>query len=221
LKYRQLSEEAMASASDADLVQNLADLRRINLWTGARAKLRQVLRKHCPRHSAFTLLDIGGASGDMALDMARHFPSARTITLDLEARNLRAAPAPKLVGDAFHLPFADNSCDVVHCALFLHHFSDAQCVELLREMHRVARRLVLAQDLHRHWIAYSFLPLTRPLLRWHQLTVDDGKLSVAAGWRRAELESILRQAGMAEGSSVEWHFPSFRYFIAKKKSAPY
>jgi SAM-dependent methyltransferase len=217
LKYRQLSEEAMAQASDADLVQNLADLRRINRWTGARAKLRQLLRKHYSADAAFTLLDIGGASGDMALDLARSFPAARTITLDLEARNLRAAPAPKLVADAFRLPFADSSCDVVHCSLFLHHFSNEQCVALLREMHRVARRLVLVQDLHRHWIAHQFLPLTRPLLRWHQLTVDDGMLSVAAAWRREELETLLKEAGLREKSSIEWHFPSFRYFIAVPK----
>ncbi len=139
------------------------------------------------------------------------------MVLDLNPDHLREADAPKIAADAFRLPFADRSCDVVHCSLFLHHFSDEACRELLLEMHRVARRLVLIQDLHRHPLSYWFLPLTRWLLGWHPMTVSDGMLSVAAGWTRPELKCLLRAAGYLPRATIEWHFPSFRYFIAIEK----
>jgi hypothetical protein len=81
-------------------------------------------------------------------------------------------------------------------------------------MYRVASKLVLVQDLHRHWISYYFLPLTRFLFQWNKITVEDGMKSVAAGWRRTELESVLSIAGLLSRSKIRWHFPSFRYFIA-------
>ncbi len=83
---------------------------------------------------------------------------------------------------------------------------------LLREMARVSSRMVIVQDLHRHQIPYWFLPVTRPLFRWRPITVADGKRSVAAGWRRAELQDLLARAGLK--GKIRWHFPSFRYFIA-------
>lgn len=217
LRTRVLSEEAMASASDADLEQNLRDLRFINRWTGARRKLRSLLGEHFQKDDAFSFLDVGAASGDLAENVRTEFPHAKTLVLDLDPRNLRLAPQPKIAGDAFRLPFRDNSCDVAHCSLFLHHFSDQDCASIILEMHRVARKLVVVQDLHRHPISYRFLPWTKPLFSWHPITIDDGMLSVAAAWRKDELIAILEATRLAKQSRVQWHFPSFRYFIAIAK----
>lgn len=217
LRTRVLSEEAMASASDADLEQNLRDLRFINRWTGARRKLRSILGEHFVSTEAFSFLDVGAASGDIAHNVREAFPNSRTIVLDLDPRNLRLAPEPKLSGDAFHIPLRDDSCDVAHCSLFLHHFSSQDCARILAEMYRVARKLVIVQDLHRHPIAYRFLPWTKSLFLWHPLTIDDGMLSVAAGWKKDELFEILQATRLAEQSRIQWHFPSFRYFIAISK----
>jgi len=207
----------MASASDADLEQNLRDLRFINRWTGARRKLRSILRDRFQPNDSFSFLDVGAASGDIAESIHAEFTQARTVALDLDARNLRLAPQPKLAGDAFHIPLRDNSCDVTHCSLFLHHFSNEECGRILREMHRVARKLVIIQDLHRHPVAYRFLPWTKGIFFWHPITVDDGMLSVAAGWRKDELFEILGATRLVQQSRIEWHFPSFRFFIAIDK----
>jgi SAM-dependent methyltransferase len=218
LRTRVLSEEAMASASDADLEENLRDLRFINRWTGARRKLRSILREHFDSQDSFSFLDIGAASGDIARNVRSAFPHTRTLVLDLDPRNLRLAPPPKLAGDAFRLPLRDGACDVVHCSLFLHHFTNNDCARILAEMYRVASKLVIVQDLHRHPIAYRFLPWTKALFSWHPITVDDGMLSVAAAWRKDELFEILRATRLDKQSRVQWHFPSFRYFIAISKS---
>lgn len=207
----------MASASEAALEENLRDLRFINRWTGARRKLRSMLGDYFQREESFTFLDVGAASGDIAQNVHGAFPNARTFALDLDPRNLRLAPHPKIAGDAFHIPLRDNSCDVAHCSLFLHHFSDKDCERILAEMYRVARKLVIVQDLHRHPIAYRFLPWTKSIFSWHPLTIDDGMLSVAAAWRRDELFEILRAIRLDRQSRIQWHFPSFRYFIAIAK----
>lgn len=218
LRTRVLSEEEMASASDADLERNLRDLRFINRWTGAQRKLRSLLHQHFTPQDAFSFLDVGAASGDIVENVTQSFPHARTIALDIDARNLRLAPPPKLAADAFRLPLRDQACDVSHCSLFLHHFTNADCARILAEMHRVARRLVIIQDLHRHPIPYRFLSVTQPLFGWHRITVQDGALSVAAAWRKHELFEILQSIRLAAHSQIHWHFPSFRFFIAIGKS---
>lgn len=201
-------------ASDAEAAKNLRDLARINKLTGARRELVQQLRRRFRTDDSFNFLDVGAASGDMARAVLASFPNARVCCLDLLLRNLQSAPEGKVQADAFALPFSAASFDVVHCSLFLHHFSNEAVEKLILEMSRVAGKLVLIQDLHRHWLAYYFLPATRWIFFWRRLTVEDGMKSVAAGWRRKELEIILERIHLLEASKISWHFPSFRYFIA-------
>lgn len=215
-KERVREEELLDQASDEIAERNLADIARINSWTGASGEMCRQLGRTFKQQDAFSFLDVGCASGDLARAVQRRFPQSLTICLDLMGRNLNRAPVPKLQGNVFQLPFRDSSVDVLHCSLFLHHFSEEECVSILHEMRRVAKKLVLVQDLHRHPVSYYFLPMTKLLLRWEDITVSDGMKSVAAGWRKPEIEALLQSAGCAESSRIQWHFPSFRYFIAIK-----
>ena len=88
------------------------------------------------------------AEGETALDVATGGGHV--------ARRLREAgfsvvscdPAPGMQPDvvckAEDLPFADSSFDVVACRIAAHHFEDVPAA--VREMARVARRLVLVED---------------------------------------------------------------------------
>ena len=201
-------------SSDQEAAKSLRDIARINKLTGARRELLHQLKQRFRAEDSFRFLDVGAASGDMARAVLASFPNARVFCIDLLLRNLQGAPDPRVQADAFALPFPKASFEVVHCSLFLHHFAGEGVEELILEMRRVASKVVLIQDLHRHWMAYYFLPATRFILRWHPLTVEDGKKSVAAGWRRKELERILDRIQLLEASKIRWHFPSFRYFIA-------
>jgi ubiquinone/menaquinone biosynthesis C-methylase UbiE len=214
VQERILEQEILDSVSDEEAALNLRDITRINAITGARWELLRQIQQHVQPTESFRFLDVGAASGDFARAISSRFPNSSPVCLDLQFRNLKRAPKEKVQADAFHLPFADKAFDVVHCSLFLHHFDSADTKRLLEEMYRVASKLVLVQDLHRHWISYYFLPLTRFLFQWNKITVEDGMKSVAAGWRRTELESVLSIAGLLSRSKIRWHFPSFRYFIA-------
>jgi hypothetical protein len=70
-----------------------------------------------------------------------------------------------------------------------------QVIRPVAELRRVARRALIVQDLERHPVAYSFLPITKRLSRWSPLTVHDGPVSVATAFRPAELATLVGAAG--------------------------
>ena len=188
--------------------RSLRDLVRINRFLGGHEALRKALTR-IPAAGAFTLVDVGAASGDSGDIVRARYPHCRVTSLDYKPHHMRGAPPPKVAGDAFRLPFGPKSFDVVHCSLFLHHFDDDQVVELLRGFGSVARKAVLVNDLERHFLAYHFLPATRWLLGWDPITVHDGPISVQAGFRACELRSLAQRAGLRD-IRVQQHRPAFR-----------
>ena len=74
------------------------------------------------------MLDVGAASGDSGRAILESYPCASVTSLDKNPNNLAAALEPKLVGDAFALPFANASFDFVFSSLLLHHFSELDAV---------------------------------------------------------------------------------------------
>lgn len=212
---RLLVREILDDAPDEEAQQNLRELTRINRWFGGHRVLRGSLRQLYAADAAFSMLDVGAATGDVARTVKKAFPQSQVTCLDWQTRNLRFAPHPKVAGNAFALPFDDGAFDVVHCALFLHHFTDEQVVELLAKMKRCARQAVVLQDLERHPLAYYFLPATAWLLRWSSLVLHDGPISVEAAFHAEELEALARRAGLAQGQ-VERHWPWFRLSLVAK-----
>ena len=208
LASRVIEPEILDLASPTDAAANLADLVRINRWFGGHRVIRQSFERMEPPER-FTVLDVGAASGDNGRAIRAGFPGARVTSLDLQPRNLALADAPRVVGDAFALPFAPASFDYVFCSLFLHHFEDAAVVELLRAFARLARRGVIVTDLERHALAAAFLPATRRLFGWQHITLHDGPISVRAAFTACELRELARQAGLLR-ADVRRHLPWFR-----------
>ena len=191
---------------------SLGDLVRINRRWGGHSTLRHLLAANVPRDQAFSLLDVGAASGDMGDCIRRLYPSAQVTSLDYVASHL-LGPRPKVAADAFGLPFHAGSFDYVFCSLFLHHFRDEQVIELLKGFGQVARKAVLAIDLERNPIPYYFIAWSRPLLGWDPVTVHDGAISVEAAFRAKELEDLARQAGLRNPRAKVFR-PAFRIALA-------
>ncbi len=195
--------------------QNLRELVTINRLLGGHRILLDRLGELVQPDERFTFLDIGAASGDMAAVAGPRFPGMVPINLDRRALHLEQAAAA-VCGDAFGLPFADRSVDVTHCSLFLHHFTNDQVVALLKEMHRVARRAAIVQDLERNPLPYYFLPATRWLFRWSELVLHDGPISVEAAFKAPELQTLARLAGMGN-VEVRTHRPAFRLSLLARR----
>jgi hypothetical protein len=199
---------------------SLRDLARINRYLGGYYVLGKLFRSLVKPGESFSVLDIGAASGDMGAAIRRRFPRARVTSLDYKGDHLAQAADPKLVADAFCLPFRPASFDFVFSSLFLHHFTNEQVVELFRSFRYLARRAVLAIDLDRGPLAYHFLPSTRWLFGWHDITISDGQISVAAALKKHELLALAARAGL-HGAQVQVHRPWSRLsLIAPVGNAP-
>jgi len=201
--------ELLDGADDETAHLNLGDLRVINRWLGGHRILRPLVGRFYKRQDRFTVLDVGAASGDMGDALRIAYPDARVTSLDRSMRNLRDTVPPRIVADAFRLPLRPRSFDLVMCHLFLHHFEDDAVVGLLASMHEVARRGVIVVDLERHRLARAFLPATRWLFNWHEITLHDGPVSVDAAFRPAELRALAQRAGLTR-AEVRRHVPWFR-----------
>ena len=204
-----LEQELLETSHPDSARRNLRELVRINRWFGGHRVFAGLLGGLVERHEPFTVLDVGAASGDMGASLSRRYPRAKVVSLDRSTVHLERAQPPRLAADAFQLPFARRSFDFVFCSLFLHHFTDEQIVELLGKFRSIARRAVIAIDLERNPLAYYFLPATRWLFRWHEVTVHDGCASVAAAFRKPELRDLARRAGLGT-AHVRRHYPWFR-----------
>jgi len=210
LRERVICHEILDDLPLEEARPSLNDLVRLNRHWGGHSTLRWLLAQAVPSHSeTFSLLDVGAASGDMGECIRRWYPAATVTSLDYRASHMQSCAPPKVVADAFGLPFSPASFDYVFCSLFLHHFTNQQIVDLLRGFGAVARRAVLVIDLERHPIARNFLPWTKWIFHWDQVTVHDGVASVEAAFRKPELEQLARSAGLQDVRVSVFH-PAFR-----------
>lgn len=188
-------------------LRSLADVVRANGIFGGRAAVvaeLATLLPHLGRHDLgrhATLLDVGTGLGDIPAAMAalsrRHGIRMVTVGVDLApelAAASRASGGYGVCANAFQLPLADASVDIVTCSQLLHHFPEAEGRTLLQELDRVARTRVIVGDLRRSWIAAAGFWLASFPLRFHAVTRHDGSLSVLRGFTAAELTELVRQA---------------------------
>jgi SAM-dependent methyltransferase len=91
---------------------------------------------------------VAWAEGETALDVATGGGHTANRLREAGFRVTTLDPAPGMRADvlapAEDIPFADSSFDVVACRIAPHHFDDVEAA--VREMARVARRLVLIED---------------------------------------------------------------------------
>jgi 2-polyprenyl-3-methyl-5-hydroxy-6-metoxy-1,4-benzoquinol methylase len=213
---RRIQPELLDHAPPDVARKNLTDLVRINTYFGGHSTIRKMLAGTIGQQEEFTLLDVGAASGDTGRVITELYPGARVTNLDYNGVNLSSASYPKVIADAFQLPFSSERFDYVLSSLFLHHFEDERVEALLREFYRVARRAILIADLERHILPYIFLPISRPFFTWGDITVHDGIRSVRAAFKAEELVKLAKRAGVAN-PSVETHRPAFRLTLHAAK----
>lgn len=208
-RNRVIQPEILDEQTPERAAPSLRDIVRINRMTGGHEVLRRCLRRLVKPEEAFSFLDVGAGSGDAAAVVKAKYPQASVVSLDYRLHHLRSAPPHRLAGDAFRLPLRDQSIDIAYCGLFLHHFSDEQVVQLLGAMRQVARRFVVVNDLERHVLPWLFLPATRWLFRWDPITLNDGPISVQAGFTGAEMRTLAVRARFRD-VDVQVHRPAFR-----------
>jgi SAM-dependent methyltransferase len=199
----------------AELRESLRHVAQVNRWLGGLRALRRHLDPLMRDGRRVRLLDVGIGNGETQREIAawarRRGCRLRWVGVDLSAQMVAlAAPGEDgsvVQADALHLPFGGGEFDAVTCTLTLHHFDDRGAQALVREMARVARILVLVNDLERNMVNRAgarLLALT--LWRGNRITRHDGPLSVRRSFTPGELLDVGRRAGLRL-PVVRRHFP--------------
>lgn len=202
----------------------LADLARVNRLTWARRPTLAFLDRALAGRKRFSLLDVGYGDGDMLRDIAawarRTGREATLIGIDLNpnsAPTARAATPATMDIDYRTGDYADlagTGLDLVVSSLVAHHMDDVQLLAFLRFMEREAAIGWLVNDVHRLNFAHLGYPLLARLLRVHRIVREDGRLSIARGFRAGEWAPLLERAGLTGSAHVIRRFP-FRLCVER------
>lgn len=210
--------DVATDVTDAEMDEMLAELRFINRRLGGYATTRRALDDLLARVGApaaeWSVLDVGGGSGDAVPEILawgrRRGVRVRATTIDLDprtsaeaARRLASTPdAEARRGDLFDVPA--KSFDVVHAALFLHHFDGDDAVRALRRMAEIARVGVVVNDLRRHWLPWTLIRWLTGAFSKNRLIRHDAPLSVARAFAADDWPRLGEAAGLDLVARKTW-----------------
>jgi SAM-dependent methyltransferase len=190
------------------LAEDLRNLRRLNRFLNGSRSVVIALRRALGRErlEQISILDMGTGSADIPAaifawakrrDLAAKIVGVEyeSITARIAADHVKKFAGIKIVqGDAGVPPFSPGSFDFVVASQFLHHFSEAKIVELLRQWAALARRGIVISDLVRHPVAFHGIRLLTKLTTRNIMTLVDAPLSVRRAFTLSEWRGLLRQA---------------------------
>ena len=196
--------------SRAEVARNLADLARLNRLPGGTGASIAGIRRLLDGDAAARILDAGTGRGDMPIAFAarRGWETSAVDThpevLSIARRSTATEQRIQIIeGDARSLPFADDSFDVSHCSLLMHHLDPGEAVAVLRELRRVARRGVVINDLRRGLLPLVGTALSVAAVGGSRVTRHDGMISARRAYTLEELDELVVEAGLA----VRWRSP--------------
>jgi hypothetical protein len=215
--------ELMDTAADvtpAELAAALAQLRFINRRLGGYSTTRRALDDLVARvgrpDAGWTVLDVGGGSGDAAPSMLA-WGRARGLAVDVTvvdrdertaveaARRLASTPGARARrADLFEVP--SKSFDVVHASLFLHHFDGDDAARALRRMAEIARVGVVVNDLRRGALPWTLIRWLTGAFSRNRLVVYDAPLSVARAFAADDWPRLGDAAGLDLVARRTWAF---------------
>jgi SAM-dependent methyltransferase len=223
LSQRSTQQESMDTGcvDFDDYSRCLRDLSRVNVVTLTHRPMLSWLKMHAK--GDFSVLDIACGHGDALRKIRARYPAAHLTGIDLNPWATRAAreatdPAARITfinGDAFAYKPAQKF-DFIISSQFTHHLTDEQVAGFLRWLQDNAGKGWFISDLHRHVLPYYGFPILARLAFWHRFVRDDGQISIARAFIRAEWEALLRNAGITtQQAFVAWYIP-FRLCVGTR-----
>ena len=176
-----------------------------------------------------SICDLACGGGDVSLGLVRRAQAAgidaRLTGYDLSPTAIEHArrqaekeslPADFVMRDLFAEP-PEGPYDVAVCTLFLHHLDDARAVDLLSLMRRIARRLVVVNDLLRKPLGYAAAQVVCRMISTSDIVRLDGPQSVAAAFSLDEARRLAESAGLRHANLrrtwpfrflLDWEYPA-------------
>lgn len=210
------------------LEKTLDQLAWINVWLGGNTITWTGLKKvkSLLPQANIKLLDLGTGGGDALRYLAKKNMHSETEIsfLGWDANQATLAYATKMSKAYRNITFQKvnildphttyKEVDVVTCALFLHHFSDEEIIQLIGRLKNDGVQYLIINDLQRHWLPYVLFGLVSTVLRFSKMARHDGLLSVKKGFKKQELQDLLKKS-QVELRYIGWKW-AFRYLIVAK-----
>jgi len=209
LSARSYEKELLdAPAIEVELLyQNLRELAIINKYLGGHAvSVRGIAQVLIDPAKTYSVMDIGCGGGDSILAISNWAEAnQRKITLagvDLKedcisyaTENCSKRSSIRLICDDFRNVFdRHNKIDVVHAALFCHHFREEDIISFIKLCLQQQATFII-NDLERHPVAYYSIRLLARVFSRSPLVKNDAPLSVKRGFKKSEWHDILKRAG--------------------------
>jgi SAM-dependent methyltransferase len=227
-KFKQrstLSEWLDTTGIPAELLeQNLRELDFLNRSFGGHSiSLEGLKMLATDKNRLYRLVDLGCGSGDVLKYIARWARKNGYLlqhtgvdqnpdAIEYLKKHCRKYPEIEGVLSGYKAFLEKNKpVDLIHCSLFCHHLKDDELLWLFRKMNAVAQLGFIINDLQRNPFAYYGAKLMTRLLNGSPLSKNDGPISVLRGFKRDELDLLLKQAGVKR--YVIHRRPGFRFLI--------
>lgn len=218
----------VAEIKTSDLNRNLIELDIINNYLGGyKGSLNGLKDLLSKKININTVLDIGFGGGDSIKQLAHYTNKLnkniffygvdlKKDCVDYAEINLTLINNKQLICDDYRNISTEllDKVNLIHCSLFLHHLKEEEIVALFKFC-KAHHCVILANDLHRHWLAYYSIKVLTLLFSKSYLVKNDAPLSVKRGFKKKELISLLERAGFTN-YKVKWSW-AFRFIVIAEK----
>lgn len=222
-RSRELELMDNPDVSKQTLENVLRDINRANRILGGNkgtiTALSQLISQN-PRNS-YTVLDMGCGDGAMLREVVLFFrrihKKVKCIGIDLNEKALQIANKAStdfpeinyLKRDIMDSDTQGLECDILITTLTLHHFYDEQIPSILQRFGKLAHIGIVINDLQRSSWAYSLFKVFSLIFIHTQIAKNDGLVSIARGFTKAELIRFSKEILGAE-HAITWQW-AFRY----------
>jgi ubiquinone/menaquinone biosynthesis C-methylase UbiE len=196
----------------------LKELKVINKYLGGISTTRAALKYFInAENQGLKILDIGSGSSDNLIAVRRKYSKLQIFSIDKNIRALSSSKnsLSKINSNAFHLPFKNKSCDIIHIALFIHHFTEEQIQILLKEFLRICKKGIIINDLQRSFLALWGIKILTFLFSKSDMVKNDAPLSVKRGFTKPELLKLF--SSDSSSKIIIKKMWAFRWMVVIKK----
>ncbi|MEO9482546.1 MAG: methyltransferase domain-containing protein [Ekhidna sp.] len=201
------------------ITQTLRELNTINRRLGGNQISVSAYKNFAKKRENISLADLGCGGGDIMAEMAKwtRKKNIKSTFIGVDANphiveyaETNTKEYPEISYESINIfseEFKKLNVDIIHCCLFVHHFTSQELATLFRQFKDQAGLGVIINDLHRHPLAYWSIKLLTSLFSKSEMVKNDASISVARGFKKAELIKILREAGIEQYKlSWKWAF---------------
>ena len=221
VQHRQLRAQRMNSddIDDVELRTAFRGISRANAISFTDRKFWYPIRRIATTGSPLRVLDVACGNGDLTIRLAR---LARRTGLNVIVDGCDISPnaitfARELADDAdvpsrfFHFDATSriwpDHYDVIMTSLFLHRLKTEDAVNMLQNMSKSARKMVLVSDLVRCRTGFLLARFGVLFLTRSRMIQFDGPASVSAAFTLKEIKVMATEAGL-QGATVSRIWPS-------------